>query len=282
MSPLFDAHNHLHDAWLTPDRARIFADLAVIGVQRTVVNGTSESDWPDVATLAREESIVLPSFGLHPWDVGNRTSDWQKNLLAQLDANPGAAIGEIGLDRWILDRARPDDARLTGLRRAPIEEQLEVFQWQLAVAAKRNLPASIHCLDAFGVMNDTLRSAARPSRGFLLHAYSGPAEMVPGFAQLGAYFSFNGGFLDPRKKRMHAVYAAIPVDRLLVETDAPAMRLPANLEEFPPISVPDGSLANHPGNLAIAYTGLAEWRGMTVESLASQVAENFSRLFGAH
>ncbi|MDB6127408.1 MAG: TatD-related deoxyribonuclease [Verrucomicrobia bacterium] len=280
MPPLYDAHNHLHDAWLMPHRATIFADLATVDVCRAVVNGSSESDWPEVAALTRKQPIVLPSFGLHPWDVGNRTPHWQENLLLHLDANP-RAVGEIGLDRWILDRARPDDARLVGLRRAPIEEQLEVFRWQLHLATERNLPASIHCLDAFGLMNETLRSSARPSRGFLLHAYSGPAEMVPGFAQLGAYFSFNGGFLDPRKKRMRDVYAAVPIDRLLVETDAPAMRLPANLEAFPPISVPDGSLANHPGNLAVTYAHLAAWRGLTIDSLADHVAENFLRLFGA-
>ena len=280
MSPLYDAHNHLQDAWLAPHRTKVFADLAAVGVRRVVVNGSSESDWDDVAVLAREQAIVLPSFGLHPWDVGNRTPDWQEKLRAHLDAAP-RAVGEIGLDRWILERARPDDSRLAGLRRAPIEEQLEVFRWQLNLAAERNLPASIHCLNAFGVMNETLRVSPRPSRGFLLHAYSGPAEMVAGFAQLGAYFSFNGGFLDPRKKRMRAVYAAVPIDRLLVETDAPAMRLPANLESFPPVSVPDGSLANHPANLAITYAHLAEWRGLTVESLTAQVAENFSRLFGS-
>ena len=280
MPPLYDAHNHLHDAWLTPHREKVFADLAAIGVRRVVVNGSSESDWPDVTVLAREQPIVLPSFGLHPWDVGNRTVDWQRNLLAHLDANPRAAIGEIGLDRWMLDRARPDDARLAGLRRAPIEEQVEVFRWQLAVAAKRNLPASIHCLDAFGLMNETLRSSDRPTRGFLLHAYSGPAEMVAGFAQLGAYFSFNGGFLDPRKKKMHAVYTAIPADRLLVETDAPAMRVPPDREKHPPLNGPEGELANHPANIEVAYEGLAEWRGLSVESLAQQVESNFLKLFG--
>ena len=279
-----DAHNHLHDAMLTPHRAQILADLATAGVTRSVVNGTCETDWPDVAALCFQRSTLnvqlLPSYGLHPWDAGNRTPDWQKKLTAHLDADPAAALGEIGLDRWILDSARPDDPRLAGLRRAPLAEQIEAFAWQLTLAATRNLPASIHCLEAFGPLLDVLRSTQLPARGFLLHAYSGSTQLAKSFADLGAHFSFNGAFLDPRKERLRQLYAQLPADRLLVETDAPAMRLPSTHEKFPPLPTPDGSVANHPANLAATYAALAQLRGVTVESLATQVAENFARLFG--
>lgn len=281
-----DAHNHLHDAWLAPHRERVLADLASAGVHRLVVNGTCEADWPEVAALcsappaASRAPRLLPSYGLHPWDAGNRTPDWQRKLVAALDADPRAAVGEIGLDRWILDRARPDDPRLAGLRRAPLAEQLEVFHWQLALAAARNLPASIHCLDAFGPLLDALRSAKLPARGFLLHAYSGSTELAKSFADLGAYFSFNGAFLEPRKERLRELYSGLPADRLLVETDAPAMRLPAPLEKFAPFPTADGSLANHPANVAITYAKLAELRGIPLEQLAAQVEKNFFRLFG--
>ncbi len=291
MTPLFDAHNHLQDAWLAPHRDQLFADLATAGVRAAVVNGTSETDWADVATLclpssgAQPSSLaaplrLVPSYGVHPWDVGNRTVAWQETLHSYLDANASAVVGEIGLDRWMLDRARPDDPRLSGLRRAPIEEQVDVFRWQLALAAERNLPASIHCLDAFGLLHDTLRATPRPARGFLLHAYSGPLEMVSAFARLGAYFSFNGSFLDPRKARLRPVYSAIPADRLLVETDAPAMRLPDSISRYSLPPTADGQVINHPANIASAYEGLAEWRGVTMDALATSVAENFARLFG--
>lgn len=284
MPPLLDAHCHLQDAAFAPHHPQLVADFASVGLARAVVNGTSETDWPDVTALCRQLSTValqlLPSYGLHPWDVGNRTPDWQRHLLARLDADPAAALGEIGLDRWILDSARPDDPRLAGLRRAPLEEQIEVFAWQLTLAAERNLPASVHCLEAFGPLFDTLRATPRPARGFLLHAYNGSTQLAKGFADLGAYFSFNGAFLDPRKERLRHLYAMLPADRLLVETDAPAMRLPASRETFPPLAAPDGSAANHPANLAVTYAALAALRGVTVESLAAQVAENFTRLFG--
>jgi TatD DNase family protein len=290
MIPLYDAHNHLHDSWLTPHRAKILADLSATNVQCAVVNGSSEGDWNDVAALAADVSRqrgpdsgsrlrIIPSYGVHPWDVGNRSARWLDDLRARLDADAGAGVGEIGLDRWMLDRAKPDDSRLIGLRRAPIDEQIEVFVAQLTLATERNLPASIHCLDAIGPLYDILRASKLPARGFLLHSYNGSVEMVANFARIGAYFSFNGSFLDPRKKKLRAVYAAVPSDRLLVETDAPALRLPAALEKFPPFPAPDNSLAGHPGNLVAAYEGLAEIRGCPLTSLAGIVGENFSRLF---
>lgn len=281
-----DAHCHLQDAWLTPHRATILADLAAAGVSQLVVNGTCESDWAEVASLcagntpAATRPTLLPSYGLHPWDAGNRSADWQKNLLAALAGDPRAAVGEIGLDRWILDRARPDDPRLAGLRRAPLAEQLEVFTWQLELAAARNLPASIHCLDAFGALLEALRHARLPARGFLLHAYSGSAELARSFADLGAYFSFNGAFLDPRKARLRELYAALPADRLLTETDAPAMRLPAPLERYPLPATAEGARPNHPANVAATCAALAELRRVPVAVLAAQLEENFRRLFG--
>ena len=277
---LYDAHCHLQDAELVPHYPRVFSDLAAVGVKRTVTNGSSEADWPAVAALAAAHPVVLPSYGLHPWDAGSRSPAWQENLLSPLDANPRAAIGEIGLDRWIIQRAKPNDVRLTGLRRAPIEEQTEVFLWQFALAAERNLPAAIHCVDAWGLLHDSLRAAQRPARGFLLHSYSGPGEMVAGFAKLGAYFSFNANFLDARRSRLRDVYAAVPADRLLVETDAPSVRPPAAQEEFTLPATDDGRYVNHPANLAATYAALAGLRRVSLESLVGQVEQNFLRLFG--
>jgi TatD DNase family protein len=275
----YDAHNHLQDAELVPHYPQVFADLAAAGVRRAVANGSSELDWADVATLAAAHPIVLPSYGLHPWDSGNRSPRWQKTLLAQLDANPHAAVGEIGLDRWI-HRAKPDDPNLSGLRRAPIAEQAEVFLWQFGVAAERNLPAAIHCVDAWGLLHDSIRAAKRPARGFLLHSYSGPAEMVAGFAKLGAYFSFNANFLDARRSRLREMYAAIPADRLLVETDAPSVRPPVAQETFTLPATADGRHVNHPANITVTYAALAGLRGVTIEALTAQVEKNFLRLFG--
>jgi TatD DNase family protein len=126
-----------------------------------------------------------------------------------------------------------------------------------------------------------LRHVNTPARGFLLHAYGGPLEMMPKFAEHGAYFSFNGAFLDARHAAKREVFKKIPADRLLVETDAPAMPLPADRARFTLPPAPDGSPVNHPANLAATYAALAELRGVPLDALAAQVEENFLRFFGA-
>jgi TatD DNase family protein len=261
---LLDAHNHLQDAQLVPHHAEIFPELARIGVGRTVVNGTRETDWPAVAALAREHSGVVPSFGLHPWQVAERTPGWLEALRAQLAAHPHAGVGEIGLDRWI---AGHDDTA-----------QAEVFTAQLALAAELERPATIHCIQAWGALAETLRRLA-PPRGFLIHAYGGSAEMAAEFAKLGSYFSFNAYFLHARKAPQREVFRGLPLDRLLVETDAPALRPPDEHNAYP-LRDAVGEQINHPANLALTYDALAQLRGLPVEALAARVEENFARLFG--
>jgi len=277
---LYDAHQHFHFEQLTPHRAAIAAELRAVGLQRAIVNGTNEEEWPVVAALAREFPWVLPSFGVHPWDCGNRGPDWQAELSTQLLAHPGAGVGEIGLDRWIVDGLKPDDPRLAGLRVAPLAEQAEVFAAQLRLAAELNRAASIHCVQAWGPLRDVLKNNPRPARGFLLHGYAGPAEMMRQFADLGAYFSFNIHLLEPRHATRLNNFRHIPAKRLLVETDAPTKPPGGALNRFPLPPAADGSAVNHPANIAVAYEQLAQLRHISEESLAKQVEENFTRLFG--
>ncbi|MBK9990575.1 MAG: TatD family hydrolase [Verrucomicrobia bacterium] len=275
-----DAHNHLQDEWLAPHLDKIADQLTALPLSAAVVNGTCEDDWARVSELSRRFPWVVPSFGLHPWDAGNRSPDWLEKFSAVLAAHPKAGVGEIGLDRWILERARPDDPRLAGLRRAPLDEQIDVLNAQLELAAKDNRAATIHCLDAWGALDKVLRRAKLPTRGFLLHAYSGPTEMVRGFAERGAYFSFNGSFLDEKKTRHRDTFKNIPRDRLLVETDAPAMPLPQPWRTYKLPPSPTGQPINHPGNIEAAYAGLAAVLDLSVEALAAQVEVNFTRFFG--
>ena len=260
-----DAHNHLQDEWLLPYRSAILKDLDAVGISRAVVNGTTEADWPEVAALARQHPWVLPSFGLHPWFIATRTPHWRERLIGFLDCGR-CAVGEIGLDRWVKDYN--------------FEDQKEVFTAQLDLAAERNLPVTIHCLKVWGALLEILRTRPVPARGFLLHAYSGPMEMVGDFASLGACFSFSGYFLNAKKAARREVFRQIPENRLLVETDAPAMPLPSERARWTLPDAPTGPAINHPANIAAVYEGLAEIRGLPVETLAARVAENFQRLFG--
>lgn len=257
---LFDAHNHLQDADLDGVRAEFLRGGAVAGM---VVNGTGEDDWEAVARLAAENPGVRASYGVHPWRVDEATPAWEDRLRGWLDG--GGHVGEIGLDRWRTTENFP--------------RQLAMFRRQFRIGVEWERAITVHGLRAWGPLAEEIRALPRPGRGWLLHAYGGPPEMVPGFAAAGAYFSFSGSFLNAGRERKRAAFLVVPRDRLLVETDAPAMALELGLARHP-LSVA-GRAVHHPADLAVAYEGLARLRGMAVAELAEIVAENYARLFGS-
>lgn len=264
VSALYDAHNHLQDKRLIENIDDLVATCESERIARMVVNGSCEEDWPEVLDLAKAHSIVLPSFGYHPWYVRERTVNWLDALQHHLDSVP-SAIGEIGLDRWM---ENPD---------LPLQEEL--FRAQLRISAARNLPVSIHCLKAWGRLDEVLREEPRPKCGFLLHSYGGPAEMVAGFVKLGAYFSLSGYFAHPRKAKQREAFKCVPANRLLIETDAPDMRPPDAWNDHPLPDPASGKPLNHPANLSAVYRFAAEFLGRELPLLTKQVERNFARLF---
>jgi TatD DNase family protein len=262
---LYDAHNHLQDDRLAPHLESIVAGLNNSGIVRMVVNGSCEEDWPRVLALARRIPEALPSFGYHPWYVKERTARWLDELNRVLDAVP-SAIGEIGLDKWVKDHDLP--------------RQEEAFVVQLRLAAERNLPVSIHCLQAWGRLLRILESEPRLACGFVLHSFGGPREMIQPLTELGAYFSLPGYFAHARKDHQRETFRQVPRDRLLIETDAPDQSLPAGRVRFPLPDDESGRPVNHPGNLAEVYHFAAGLFDEPLESLAAQVEQNFLRVFG--
>lgn len=236
------------------------------GVTWAMVNGSAPVDWPDVLALFQRDPRNLPAFGLHPWDVSTAPSDWLEALHRFLVATPQASIGEVGLDQWIKDY--------------DIVAQEKALRAQLSLAVELDRPVTIHCVKAMDSLLVILRSETLPRRGFLLHSWNGPAEWVPELVSLGAYFSFSAHHLQPRKIHLRQQFAqAIPMERILIETDAPAL-CPApefRLHSLPP--APDGSEYNHPANLIVNNRELARTRGISPEKMANQTLKNFHQLF---
>lgn len=279
-----DAHNHLQDDRFAGRQQELVSEAAQAGVQRMVVNGSAESDWPAVADLAHRFPEVIPAFGCHPWHLEEQTPDWESSLNRWLDLTPGAVVGEIGLDRWMLENPERwrNYAGFSDRNPPPMELQEEMFAIQIRIAARREVAASIHCLRAFGRLRDLLAAEPRPTRGFLLHSYGGPAEMVPEFVRLGAYFGFPGYFANERKARQRETFRRIPLDRILLETDAPDQCLPGSWNRYPLTDVRTGAALNHPANLAAVCEILAEVLGKDTTELAETTSANFDRLFRNH
>lgn len=266
MTPLCDAHNHLHDSRLLEELPEIVSTMEKSGITHCVVNGTCEADWDRVWKLNRTyPRMALPSIGLHPWNLPSRSANWLKRLTSIVTRDPGRVfIGECGLDRW--------------MRNPDLEEQQRAFISQLSLATEYNLPISIHCLKAWGPLMETLTRNGRPDRGFLLHSYGGSPELVPELVKLGAYFSFSGYFLREDKEKIHEAFRRVPSDRIMVETDAPDMLPPENYRKHALKHTGNRDL-NHPANLSGVVQGLAKVIDIEELRLRTLLARNFYSFF---
>ena len=250
-----DAHCHLQE-FQPPkgeDLPTVLERAAVFGVRRFVVNGTGPEDWPAVARLASTRGDVKPQFGLHPWqaDCGG---DWETPLKELLLRFPRAGVGEIGLD--------------SKLTEVPMAAQREVFCRQLDLAARLGRTCTIH---AVGEVWDDLLEDVRAHRppAVLLHAWGGGATRVGAWIELDARFSFGGAVCrDPRGKALTAAVEAVPVDRLLLETDAPWQH-------------PRGrSHRQEPAALLAVAEQVARMKRLTLDTLREVTEKNADRLFG--
>lgn len=219
---------------------------AKAGVERIACCGTGSEDWKKVFGLAERFPQIFPMIGIHPWFVSKGWKDDFQILENLLRENPKAGIGETGLDF---------QKRFTNCA-----EQDASFTAHLDLARELNRPVAVHCVQAWGRLIEILRE--HPAPRILLHAFGGAPELIPALAELNCWFSFCGLVTDPHAKRMRASVAAVPDDRLLIETDSP---------DFTP---PGCSSPNEPANLVYTARTIAELRGVSLEKVSMQMFAN--------
>uniref|UniRef100_A0A453CKX9 TatD related DNase n=1 Tax=Aegilops tauschii subsp. strangulata TaxID=200361 RepID=A0A453CKX9_AEGTS len=244
-------------------------------------------DWHLVKQMAQEHPAIIPCFGLHPWWVPERSPDWMDSLRQFFSETPEAAVGETGLDKGSHGKT------------IDFGEQVEVFERQLELAKELEKPVSVHCVRAFGDLLEILKRTGPFPAGVLLHSYLGSAEMVPGLANLGCYFSLSGFLTGLKSTKAKKMLKAIPLDRILLETDAPdavprldnvsLVTVPvdtsdADIEMFQGDSTsqaatPSKESLNHPANIHIVLKYVASLLEMPEAELAEASYRNATKLF---
>ena len=306
---LFDSHCHLQDERLAPHLDGVLRRAAAAGVDAMLCCGSAESDWDAVRALAAAHPAVQPAFGLHPWYVADRSPKWldslRRYLAEPLDPlplsgsrgrspshqteavlNPGRAsvlasrepedppkeeasraiVGEIGLDH--------------ALDKSTFAAQEECFLAQVKLAAEWRCPVSLHCRRAWGRLMELLDARGWPPDGVVLHSYSGGPELVAPLVRRGAFFSFSGAITHDRNARGREAAAAVPEDRLLIETDAPD--IPALLPPgAPALRGADGKPLSEPAHVLLTVRTLAALRHVSEEAIAECAWKNSVRLLGS-
>ena len=254
----YDSHCHLDFAAFDADRTAVLERAERAGVSRVLVPGVAPAQWEKLPALrAAHPAVVGFGVGLHPAflpaaDERAEALDGLADAATRLGAT---AIGECGLD-GVVARDGPD-----------LDVQSAVLEAHLAVARALALPVILHVLRAHGRALDILRRHA-PLRG-VVHSYSGGPDLVGQYVDLGLHIGFAASVTRPNAKKPRAAARQVPIDRLLVETDAP---------DQPPTGA--DADRNEPALLVRVVAAVANARSVALEEVARHTAENAAALFG--
>ncbi|MEO6954689.1 MAG: TatD family hydrolase [Polyangia bacterium] len=250
---MFDSHCHLHDDAVRGDVDEIVARARAMGITGYLLAGVHPDGWKHELEIANAHSEVRIAYGVHPQIMSDDARGMVDALGVALDGGMPrpAAVGEIGLDG--------SDAYVDTL---PLQEEL--FVRQLRLAQQHDLPVLLHVLKAHPRALELL--AAHPVRG-VLHSCSASVDLVQRYLALGFFISFAGTVTNPRARRIRASAASVPLEQLLVETDAPFQT---------PIALRPAR--NEPAFLVEIVRALAQIRGTTEAAIADATTYNAHRL----
>ena len=233
---LFDTHAHYDSRQFDADRDAVLSALPGQGVGLVVNPGCDLDSSRKAIEIAQRYPFVYAAVGVHPEDCGG-WRDGDVDELRALAAHPKVvAIGEIGLDYYWKDNPR--------------ELQQKVFRAQLALAEELDLPAIVHDREAHGDSLAIVREFPRV-RG-VFHCFSGSAEMARELVGLGWMISFTGVLTYKNARKAVEAAQAVPLERILIETDSPYMA-----------PVPHRGERNHSGLVRHTCDRLAEIRGIS-------------------
>ncbi len=205
MPTFIDSHIHLNSP-LYGDVTPLIDRAKSRGIEAWIVPGTTLDDIPSQISLKKRFKGIYPAFGIHPWFLENIPHNWSQLLARSIETNLPVAIGECGLDY---------SHELPLLQR-------EVFTKQLDMAQDFSLPLIIH---SYKAVDDVLREIRKRSniKG-VLHGFNGSLQQLEQAIELGFYIGFGGAVTYSRAKNLQRLLEAVPLERLLLETDGPFQR----------------------------------------------------------
>lgn len=252
MENIFDTHAHYADRAFDEDRREILDRLPSEGVRFVTLASSSVEDTAENSQLSREYDYIYAAAGVHPESVDTNPGNYLEIIGETVKSNPKIrAVGEIGLDYHYDGYSR--------------EKQLELFCRQLELADSLRLPVIVHSRDA---CEDTLNVLKKYRPKGVVHCFSGSAETAEEIIKLGMYIGFTGVLTFKNAKKALRALEAVPMDRLLLETDCPYM-------------APVPFRGKRCDSSMIAYTAAkaAEIKGIPVQELLDITCSNGMELY---
>ncbi len=243
-----DTHCHLDAAEFGDTQSTLVEEARAAGVTTMVIPAVERANFATVQTLCTRYRACVPAFGIHPMYVERAQAQDLDVLRDYLQQQNPVAVGEIGLDFFVENFDQ--------------EKQEFFFSEQLKLAQQLELPVLLHIRKAQDTVLKHLRRT--PVRGGIAHAFNGSPQQAAEFISLGFKLGFGGAVTYPRATRLRDLAATLPLDSIVLETDAP---------DIPPEFLPRGE-PNRPGYLPRIAATLAALRNMTLEEVARSSSAN--------
>lgn len=251
---LFDTHVHLNARQFEEDLEEVIDRAKAAGVEKMVVVGFDRPTIERAIELVERYDFLYASVGWHPVDAIDFT-DEDLLLLEELSSHQKVvALGEMGLDyHW---------------DKSPKDIQKEVFRKQIRLAKKVRLPIIIHNREATGDIVEILKEENAAEVGGIMHCFSGSAETALECVKMNFYISLGGPVTFKNAKKPKEVAKAVPLDKLLIETDCPYLA-----------PHPYRGKRNEPAYVKLVAEQIAELKGVSFEEVAKKTTENAKKLF---
>lgn len=250
--PLVDSHCHLDAPEFDADRDAVIARARAAGVTDQVIPAIRAGDWPALAALCAREPGLHAAYGMHPLYLADHRETHLASLHERLSLGSAVAVGECGLDYFVED--------------LPADAQRLYFRGQLSLAREFELPVIVHARRSVEEVIHTLRDY--PGLRGVVHSYSGSEEQAHQLWKMGFLLGIGGPVSYSRAHRLRRIVAAMPLEFLLLESDAPDQ----------PLAVQRGQ-RNEPASIASVLDEIAGLRPEPRERIAAVTTANARRLF---
>ncbi|CAM5226532.1 TatD family hydrolase [Rhodanobacter lindaniclasticus] len=252
MHPLVDSHAHLDLEAFDTDRPAVIARAGAAGIRHLVVPATDHDSWPRIRELCVDRTDIHPAYGLHPLFMDRHRPEHLDRLGDWLAEHPAVAVGEIGLDFH-----QPG---------ADHELQQRCFESQLQLALDLHLPVIVHARQALEQVSLSLR---RTSVRGVVHSFSGSEQQARKLWDIGFHLGIGGPVTYERAQRLRRIVAGMPIEFLLLESDAPDQPDAAHRGQ-----------RNEPARIVEILRCVAALRGESEQHVAQATTANARRLFG--
>lgn len=253
MYDIIDSHCHLDFDTFSDDRDAVIERARSGGIRHIIIPGVKRDHWEVIRAICSKDARLHACYGLHPYHAREHSDDDLMQLGRWLENDDCVAAGECGLDY----RSNQADRQL----------QLKFFHAQIEMAHSIGKPVVIHSVRATEDVIGSIKNL--PGLRGMIHSFSGSHEQAMQLINMGFYISFGGAITYDNAKKLRTTVAKLPLDSLLLETDAPDQPDAGHFNQ-----------RNEPAFLVNVLQCMSELRDETTEAIAAQTTRNARALFG--